>query len=336
MKQASNLACFAIAIGGLLMASACVAIESPIPDTYAAAGQLLRIGDGRALNLRCSGSGEPVVLLEAGGNADSSSWFRVQPELARLTRVCAYDRAGYGFSDEGPLPRDVDADVADLHALIEAAAIPTPVVLVGHSLGSNIVRSYAQRYPQQLSGIVLVDPPEQGTDEGMPEEWLSEVAGMGARRDAFLNVCEAAAAAGDDETTHGCLRAPPPWMGEEVASAVRRNKSTPSYWRTLRSELASNVRLFSTPVPLDESYGSLPLLLLRATDQEDGEPDAVRRITDAKRQQTHERLLAASTRSMVIDVPNSSHDIQLDQPATVVAATQRLLERARVEPAADE
>lgn len=325
MKHGSNHACFAAAIAGLLMASASVAAGSPIPATYAAAGQMVRIGDGRALNLRCSGAGEPAVLLEAGGTADSSTWFRVQPDIARFTRVCAYDRAGYGFSDEGPLPRDIDADVADLHSLIEAAAIPSPVVLVGHSLGSNIVRAYAQRHPQQVSGIVLVDPPEQGPDDGMPAEWLSEVEGMVVRRDELLSACEAAAVAGDDETLQGCLRAPPVWMGEQVASAIRQNKSKPSYWRTLRSELANNITLFSIPVPSDETHGSLPLLLLRATDQQEGEPDAVRRITDAKRHQTHQRLLAASIQSAVIDVPNSSHDIQLDQPAMVVDAVQRLL-----------
>lgn len=75
------------------------------PDSYASAGERVTIAPGRALNLRCSGAGPRTVLLEAGGNADSATWFRVQP-LLESARVCAYDRAGYGFSDPGPLPRD--------------------------------------------------------------------------------------------------------------------------------------------------------------------------------------------------------------------------------------
>lgn len=114
------------------------------PDEYAAPGRLVRISEQRSLNLRCSGSGPTTAILEAGTNTDSTTWFRVQSLLARTMRVCSYDRAGYGFSDEGPLPRGLGADVSDLRALILASGIKAPVVLVGHSLGANIVRRYAQ------------------------------------------------------------------------------------------------------------------------------------------------------------------------------------------------
>src|SRR3954454_13473056 len=113
---------------------------------YARPATLVDVGDGRKLNLRCSGEGAPVVMLESGATADSMAWHKVQPSIAKGTRVCAYDRAGFGFSDDGPLPRDLDADAKDLHALIHAAKIATPVVLVGHSLGTNIVRRYAEEY----------------------------------------------------------------------------------------------------------------------------------------------------------------------------------------------
>lgn len=132
-----------------------------MPDSYAQAAQLIDLGHGRHLNLRCSGSGIPTVLLESGAIADSSAWFKVQPLLAAHARVCAYDRAGFGFSSEGPLPRDLDADVSDLHALIQRAGLATPLVMVGHSLGSNIVRQYANRYPADVGAMVLLDPPAQ-------------------------------------------------------------------------------------------------------------------------------------------------------------------------------
>jgi pimeloyl-ACP methyl ester carboxylesterase len=302
----------------------------PIAETYAAAGQRVELAEGRTLNLRCSGKGEPVVLLEAGGNADSSTWYRVQRELADHTRVCAYDRAGYGFSDEGPMPRDLDANVTDLHALIQAANIPVPVLLVGHSLGSNIVRRYAQRHPQQVAGLVLVDPPEQGADSRMPEDWQQQIAAMLPQREALLTRCEEAAAQNDLETiTQRCLRPQPAWMGERVAAAAVNNKSKPAYWRTLRSELASNIAVFAEPVPADESYGALPLVLLSAGTGDEDAPEEVLKVIAEAREQTHARILAASSRGSAIEVANAGHDIQLDQPTAVVQAVRGLLAELR-------
>jgi len=317
----------------MLVLPAPLIAENPPPpqvsaESYALPGTMVRLPDGRALNLRCSGEGAPVVILEAGGNSDSSTWHLVLPQLARLTRVCAYDRAGYGFSDEGPLPRDLHADVNDLHRLIESAGLPVPVLLVGHSLGSNIVRRFAQLHPQLTAGLVLIDPPEQGPDTDMPEEWQSQIAAMVEQRESLLDACEAASEAGDSETLQRCLRAAPAWMSEAVAAAMRRNKSKPSYWRTLRSELTHNVSLFAEPVPTDESYGAISLVMLRATTQEDDVPEGVRLVTEAKRRQTHDRILAASTRSVAIDVTGASHDIQLDQPEAVVSAVQQLIDAA--------
>lgn len=325
----------------LLLAGLCAhlpvsaASEDTTADAYAMPGQLVRLADGRALNLRCGGDGARVVVLEAGGNADSSTWFRVQPRLASHARVCAYDRAGYGFSDEGPRPRDLDAVVADLNALIAAAGLPLPAILVGHSLGSNIVRRYAQLHPSEVAGLVLVDPPEQGADDQMPAAWQAEAAAGIAQRDAFIDGCEAAAEANDVETIQErCLRAPPPWMSERVAAAMKRNKSRPAYWRTLRSELEQNIGIYSAPVPVDESYGSIPLVLLQAPDQVDDAPDDVRRVIAAARRQTNARILAASTQGVAIEVRESSHDIQLDRPEAVVAAVRRLLDASTETPAA--
>src|SRR5262245_42938993 len=104
------------------LASAALAAETkaPAPDpaleSYAKPAQLVDVG-GRKLNLRCSGSGAPAVILESGASADSLAWYVVQPRIAKTNKVCSYDRAGFGFSDDGPLPRDVDANAADLHAL---------------------------------------------------------------------------------------------------------------------------------------------------------------------------------------------------------------------------
>jgi pimeloyl-ACP methyl ester carboxylesterase len=118
---------------------------------------------GRALFISCTGTGTPTVVLEAGSGNTGDTWVSVQPEVARFTRVCSYDRAGLGQSDPAPAGvRTVQDSVDDLHALLGAADISGPVVLVGHSLGGLIVRLYASQYPDEVAGAVLVDgmPPD--------------------------------------------------------------------------------------------------------------------------------------------------------------------------------
>ncbi len=294
------------------------------PDAYARPGERVTIAPGRALNLRCTGSGAQTVMLEAGGNADSTTWFRVQSLLSAGARVCSYDRAGYGFSDEGPMPRSLQADVDDLHALIQAARLKTPLLLVGHSLGSNIVRSYAQQHRHDVAGLVLVDPPEQGAQAGMPEQWQRDDEASRAQRNAFLDACMQAAAAGTlaaaDGPLKGCLRAPPAWQSPAVAAATRAYKLKPSYWKTLRSELDENVAIFAAPVPADSTFGAMPVVVLTAAEDYAGVPDEVRKVLTDAREQTRQRLVATSTRGRRIDVAGASHDIQLDQPQAVVDA----------------
>jgi pimeloyl-ACP methyl ester carboxylesterase len=116
---------------------------------------------GYKLHIHCLGSGQPAVLLDAGLGGSSWDWDRVQTGLATTTRTCVYDRAGYGWSDSGPLPRSSSRIVAELHALLEGAAIPPPYILVGHSFGGYNMRLYASRYPAETAGLVLVDTPHE-------------------------------------------------------------------------------------------------------------------------------------------------------------------------------
>jgi pimeloyl-ACP methyl ester carboxylesterase len=116
------------------------------------------VGGGRKLHVVCTGAGGgPTVVLEAGAGAAASDWGRVQPEVAKFARVCAYDRAGLGASDPVGAPRTVVALVQDLHTLLTNAKVPGPYVLVGHSLGGILARLYASFYPAEVAGMVLVD-----------------------------------------------------------------------------------------------------------------------------------------------------------------------------------
>ncbi|KQN36418.1 hypothetical protein ASG37_12410 [Sphingomonas sp. Leaf407] len=118
----------------------------------------VRLPDGRRLTLFCQGKGRPVVILDIGLGGGAWGWATVQGEMARQTRVCSYDRAGYSNSDPARTPRTFYALEADLAALLSAARLRGPYVMVGQSLGGAIVGLYAQRHPGKVAGLVLVDP----------------------------------------------------------------------------------------------------------------------------------------------------------------------------------
>ena len=135
-------------------------------------GQMVDVG-GHRLHLYCVGEnveGSPTVVLEHGLGATSAAWARVQPEIAQTTRVCAYDRAGMGWSDPGPEPRDAEHIATELHSLLQNAGIPGPYVLVGWSFGGLCMRMYAGKYPTEVSGMVLLDSSHH-------DQWASTAAG---------------------------------------------------------------------------------------------------------------------------------------------------------------
>ena len=125
-------------------------------------GTLVDLGTHK-INMVCTGptDARPVVIFEAGGGGTSAAWKGVQAALPATIRACAYDRAGSGKSDPGPEPRTMDAEVADLHALLATAKISAPVVFVGHSLGGILARLYVHKYPDSVAGVLLVDPTDE-------------------------------------------------------------------------------------------------------------------------------------------------------------------------------
>jgi pimeloyl-ACP methyl ester carboxylesterase len=136
---------------------------------YPALGQLIDVG-GHRLHIYCLGQGEPTVVMEAGLSGWSTDWILVQPEIAESAHVCTYDRAGYGWSDPGPLPRDSQQVASELHTLLSRSGIKGNIILVGHSLGGLFVQYYAKTYPQQVAGIVLVDSVHPNQSLSMKED----------------------------------------------------------------------------------------------------------------------------------------------------------------------
>ena len=147
------LACLA---GAMLLITSATASHPVIP------GKLVDIG-GYRLHIYCAGDGMPAVIFDSGTGGFSLEWARVQKVLSRRTRVCSYDRAGYGWSDMGPLPRTSERIARELRTLLEKADVTSPYILAGHSFGGFNAQLFARNYPEETAGLVLIDAshPEQ-------------------------------------------------------------------------------------------------------------------------------------------------------------------------------
>ena len=143
-------------------------------------GKLIDLGTHR-LHVLESGRDGPTVVLEAGLMSTVLSWSTLQGELARKYRVVSYDKAGLGWSDEGPMPRTADCIVDELHSLLGRASIPPPYILVGHSFGGLTVPLFAARYPDETAGVVLVDPvaPVEWNPPSEHDRRLTEIGASG-------------------------------------------------------------------------------------------------------------------------------------------------------------
>jgi pimeloyl-ACP methyl ester carboxylesterase len=146
-------------------------------------GHLVDIG-GHRLHLWCTGSGAPAVILDTGLGGSSADWGFVQPEVARFTRVCSYDRAGMGYSDPGPSPRTARRIAGDLAELLARSGIAGPVVLVGASIAGFDVRVFASDHPERAAGLVLVDASHEDQAHEVPQmaRFVPLLATIGALR----------------------------------------------------------------------------------------------------------------------------------------------------------
>lgn len=140
-------------------------IGSATAPTYAAPGRLVDVG-GHRLHLSCTGSGSPTVVLEPGAGGMSSHLGWIAPRVGRDTRVCVHDRAGRGWSDPADTAQDASQIAADLHVLLERGGVPGPYVLGGHSFGGLYVLTFAARFPDEVSGLVLIDSTAPASDPG--------------------------------------------------------------------------------------------------------------------------------------------------------------------------
>jgi pimeloyl-ACP methyl ester carboxylesterase len=152
----------------IALAGASITVLAATSSQPARDGRLVDIG-GRSLYLECTGSGSPTVVLEAGAGGSSTAWDHIQPAVAATTTVCAYDRAGRGASVAPATPQDGKAIASDLHELLAKAGVRGPYVVVGHSSGGPYLRIYAATYPEDVAGMVLVDPQPATAFTALPD-----------------------------------------------------------------------------------------------------------------------------------------------------------------------
>ncbi|HEX6261458.1 MAG TPA: alpha/beta hydrolase, partial [Actinomycetota bacterium] len=172
---------------------------------------------GYRLHLDCRGEGSPAVILEAAIWDIGLTWARVQPQVARFTRVCSYDRAGLGRSERGPRPRTVHVMVEELRALLGAAGVPPPYVLVAHSFGALIAKLFAHRHPSEVAGIVLVDGAHEDQLARFPRTVRAAWEPMSEMQLGALRAAREAIAAGTFDPT----MAPVPDLPPDAAALYR-------------------------------------------------------------------------------------------------------------------
>lgn len=294
------------------------------PDNAAPQSQFARLPDGRRINLRCSGRGAPTILLEGGFAATSLAWSRVQPELAKRYRVCSYDRAGYGFSDPGPEPRDGAAVARDLDRALRSARVKGPFVVVGHSAGGLYVRLFSNRRPREVVGMVLVDPSVEHQDRRFAALFGPNAAsldGMRTRAARCQAAAERKALPSKDPSLAHCMPEPTNRQSPGAYDARREQSLRASTWRTQVSELDSLWGRTSDQVSSGrQSYKDMRLIVLTAGEGFAEAPEPARSAIRALWYDLHSEIAAKSTRGEARIVPKANHMMTSSRPDAIVAA----------------
>jgi pimeloyl-ACP methyl ester carboxylesterase len=306
------------------------------PGPYMHPQRLIDIGR-RRLNLYCSGSGSPTVLLDASGGSDMLDWRFIQPVVAKLTRVCSYDRAGYGFSDPGPLPRDASASVTDLHQLVERAGIARPFVLVGYSTGTLHARLYGDRYLHDLAGMVLVEPDLEDHEKGLFAA-APALAPFFAQGAAAKKACAAAAERGGlqphTKMYDLCVGPPDPELPTALNAVQTRQSLRLQSLKDSLSEDTTDSTTSTTQVRLGQRhYGDLPLAVVTAADVfPPGAylPPAERRAERNFLRKLRAPLARYSSKGSRLEIDGCSHgDIATHCASSVASAIDTIVDEAR-------
>jgi pimeloyl-ACP methyl ester carboxylesterase len=296
-----------VLIGVLFGAPRLIEVTSEaLSAKYPAPGQLIPV-KGRTMHLYCTGAGSPAVILESGLGTDWSSWRIVMPEIARFTRVCAYDRAGYGWSEPGPAHRTAARLADELHSLLRGAGIPDPYLLVAHSFGAYVSRVYVSRFPESVSGLILVDPSHEDEPKlhslGRTVRSVMPPSGLGG----LLRLCK-----GDAALPPELKNLPAAWRDRFLIGASYHEAMAQREESEALPETESEVR--SARFPRD-----LPLTVITAAYViSTSRPRHPEMADTPVHQELQAKLTRMSSHGKQIVAGDSGHMVQLDRPDLIV------------------
>ncbi|NKB35899.1 MAG: alpha/beta fold hydrolase [Gammaproteobacteria bacterium] len=274
-------------------------------DDLTPPGQLVDVG-GHRMHIYCQGEGEPTIVLDSGAGGFSLEWNTIQKSISSETRVCAYDRAGYGWSDMGPLPRTSLRIVKELRNLLRNAEIPGPYIMVGHSFGGYTAQFFARNHPQQLAGIVLID-------SSHPEQVLR-----------LPKTTKKVSARPENSRTYSITR---PVLHDhypkETGARAYRLMSSWKY-RFTRQEEMLNLPRSAEELMQAVPYKTVPLVVLTRGKRVWPHTSYGNEMEKVWRE-LQDELSALSQNSVHLIAENSGHSIHLDQPELVISALRNLL-----------
>jgi len=278
-------------------------------------GQLVNVS-GRKMHIDCMGTGSPTVILDSGLGDGFLSWSKVQPEIAKFTRVCSYDRAGVGYSDPSSGGRTSKVIAEELHALLQAAGIVPPYVMVGHSMGGYNVRIYSNAYRHEIVGMVLVDSSHPDQENRFPPE-LRNMEGSWRREAQFV--------------AYSMPFGIPRILG--LCENNAKERAANCNWYSAREQLAEFMAFADSAAQTAQtgSLSDMPLVVLSHDPDKtstDLPADLAKSVNDAW-EKMQEDLAHLSTRGTQIVAKNSSHYIQVDRPDLVINAVRDVVDQSR-------
>jgi pimeloyl-ACP methyl ester carboxylesterase len=282
--------------------------------------------NGHQMHINCTGSGSPTIVLEAGAANDATVWETVQPALSRTTRVCSYDRAGYGWSEPQPGPSDADHIAAQLHELLIQANVNGPIVLMGHSIAGLYMRDYAAHYPEGLAGMVFLDVSTPLMEENPAYKAVNPNAAL---RWAVWQIYRSALAAGLPRLLWICHQ-PVPFLNNH-ATRMQAENLFHSHIGTVVSEQNSFSNSGRQTVHTGP-FGDLPILIFSQDFAPwiSGSNPSKEWVEVAKMfMRMQEDLKKLSTRSRRIIAKGSGHSIQYDRADLIEKEVPVFIEQIR-------
>lgn len=337
-----------LAAAAAATASAATLDAVPSQD-YAHPQQLVAVDGARRLNLLCMGQGEPTVMFESGAGDSMVVWRHVQGEIAKVTRACAYDRAGYGFSDAATRASDARNTVDDFHRLLGAAHIHMPIVYVGHSIAGLYGALFAATYPNDVAGIVFVDPsfPDQfqKMSASLPPATKTHLFAMLNAQRSQWRACAALARKGalaspQTKAAKDCVSTgdSPDSLDDTLRDALTAQYSQAKNFETQISEYSSFTPQGDRP-SADQleveaakfTFGDKPLIVLTHSKPIPlpGLTPAQVAATDKAWSDGHDVIATKSTRGSNTVVPNTGHYIEIDAPDAAIAAVKKVVTEVR-------